>query len=137
MSQVNKDALLGAYGALWSRGDPEAIENHYTSDYVWHGPGGQEVRGHGELRQTMEAFRSALPDLSLENQHLVAEGDMVASRWTASGTHNGDFMGTAPTGKTVRMTLTIITRFVDGKLAEEWEDFDQYLMLQQIGALPA
>lgn len=137
MSEANKETVLRAYAELWSKGDAGTIERYYTPDYVWHGPGGGDVEGREALGQMVSAFKTALPDFSLENNHLVAEGDMVASRWVATGTHKGDLMGIAPTGKSVKITAMMITRFAGGKIAEEWEDFDQYLLMQQLGAIPS
>ncbi len=67
----------------------------------------------------------------------IAEGDKVATRGTFTGTHKGDLAGIAPTGKTVSVSVTFIDRFEGDKLAENWINFDELAMLQQLGAVPA
>jgi predicted ester cyclase len=66
----------------------------------------------------------------------VVEGDRVATRFTVHGTHTGDLLGIAPTHKIVTVTGIVFSRLADGQIAEEWENFDQFGMLQQLGALP-
>ena len=137
MSEVNKKTILQAYDELYSKGDIEAIPKYYTNDYIWHGPGGDDIVGHEGLRQMMETFREAFPDLSIPNLMLISDGEMAASQWAPTGTHKGSFAGVAPTGKLIKATATVIHRLVEGKIAEEWEDFDMYGILNQMGAIPS
>ena len=67
----------------------------------------------------------------------VESGDMVVTRLVASGTNSGEFDGKAPTGKAVRVSLISMARFVDGKVAEEWEEGDLLGMMAQMGQLSA
>ena len=62
--------------------------------------------------------------------------DKVVSRWTARGTHRGELMGIAPTGKQVAVTGINIERFANGKLVEGWSNYDTLGMLQQLGVIP-
>jgi predicted ester cyclase len=78
----------------------------------------------------------AFPDTHFTIDAMVAEGDLVATRWTAQGTHTGDLMGIAPSGQRVTVTGMNINRVVNGKLSEGWGNFDQLGLLQQIGAIP-
>jgi predicted ester cyclase len=66
----------------------------------------------------------------------IAEGDMVATRWTACGTHDGDFQGVPPTGREVTLRGMTIFRIADGKLVEGWTNPDLLGVMQQIGAIP-
>jgi predicted ester cyclase len=68
---------------------------------------------------------------------LIAEGDKVAARLTARGTHNGDFQGIRPTGKPISFTGMRFYRLVGGRIAEEWANFDSLGLMQQLGAAPA
>ena len=81
-------------------------------------------------------MRTAFSDLSITIEPLVGEGDMIAAQLTHHGTHNGEFMGIAPTGKQVMVTTIGIYRFADNKLEESWILMDQLGMLQQLGAAP-
>jgi predicted ester cyclase len=82
-------------------------------------------------------YRSAFPDLHVEIEEQLAEGDLVATRWTATGTHEGDLMGIAPTGNRVTLPGMEIVRFSGGKLAEGWEGYDSMVMMQQLGVIPS
>ena len=64
------------------------------------------------------------------------EGNMVATRWTGRGTHTGELMGIPPTGKQVTVVGITISRVEDGKVVEEWTNWDTLGMLQQLGVVP-
>ncbi len=85
----------------------------------------------------MSAFPTAFPDAQISVDASVAERDIVASRWTLTGTHRGEFQGVPPTGKAVTMVGIDFSRVVDGKIAEHWAQFDVIGVMQQIGAIPA
>ena len=82
-------------------------------------------------------YRNAFPDVQMHVEDQVAEGDMVVTRWIASGTHQGEVMGIAPTGNRVTMAGTNIERVVNGKIEETWDNYDALGMMQQIGAIPS
>jgi predicted ester cyclase len=82
-------------------------------------------------------FRSAFPDLEITVDSQVAEGDTVATVWTARGTHQGDLQGIAPTGRTVNLHGVTIDRFEGGGVIEHREFFDQLAFMQQLGVIPA
>ena len=82
----------------------------------------------------LAGFRSAFPDLHyLVNDHVV-DGDRVAVRWTAKGTHHGQFMHVAPTGREVTIAGTDVFRLEDGRIAEAWVCSDMLGLLHQLGA---
>jgi steroid delta-isomerase-like uncharacterized protein len=83
------------------------------------------------------AFTVAFPDAQIAVADSFGERDLVATRWTITGTHRGDFQGVPPTGRPVTMAGVEINRVVGGKIAEHWAQFDVLGVLQQIGALPA
>jgi steroid delta-isomerase-like uncharacterized protein len=89
------------------------------------------------LKGAVQLFRTAFPDLHFTIEDEIAEGDTVVSRWTARGTHRGEFMGTPPTGRTIAVTGMDILHFVDGRIRENWAAFDALGLLQQLGAIPA
>ena len=66
-------------------------------------------------------------------EDVFAAGDKVAVRFTASGTHQGEFMGVPPSGKQVTMTAILIHRLADGKMVEDWEWSDSLGFMQQLG----
>lgn len=98
---------------------------------------GQGECGPESARQLAAAFRSAFPDLHTTFDDAVAEGDKVAYRWTASGTHEGELMGIPPTGNRMTITGTAIARISGGKIEEGWQNFDALGRMQQLGVIPS
>ena len=82
-------------------------------------------------------MNQAFPDVVVTEQDLIANDSTVVERSSATGTHKGDFMGTAPTGRKIHWTEIHIYRFADGKIAEHWVEFSLLQLLQQIGAVPS
>jgi steroid delta-isomerase-like uncharacterized protein len=108
-----------------------------TPDYVAHMSGipvPLDAAGWDRFTQT---FITAFPDAQITVDGAVEEGDLVASRWTITGTHRGEFQGVPPTGRPITMAGVDFSRVVDGKVAEHWSQFDVLGMMQQIGGLPA
>jgi steroid delta-isomerase-like uncharacterized protein len=93
--------------------------------------------GPGGVIESARGYRDAFPDLRLTVEQVIADGDYVAIRWTARGTHRGDLFGIAPTGKETTVTGITMDRWEDGKLAESWTNWDTLGLLQQLGAMPA
>ena len=82
------------------------------------------------------SYRNAFPDVRITLDDTVASGDLVAVRWTATGTHNGDGLGIAATGKPVSFEGMSFIRVEGGRFLEGWNAFDRLGMLQQVGAVP-
>ena len=82
-------------------------------------------------------FREAFPDIEFAVEDELAEGDRVAMRWSAKGTHRGELMGIPPTGNRVETTGMLIYRVSGGKSAEAWVSGDDLGIMQQIGAIPS
>ena len=78
-----------------------------------------------------------MPDLHLAIDDLFAEGDRVVFRVTIRGTHQGAFMGAAPTGKQITATAVDIARLADGRIVEHWGQMDTLDLMQQLGLIPA
>jgi steroid delta-isomerase-like uncharacterized protein len=88
-------------------------------------------------KASIAAYRDAFPDLKLTVEEQIAEGDMVVTRWTARGTHQGELMGMAPTGKEATVTGITIDRLENGRIAESRTNWDSLGLMQQLGAVPA
>ncbi len=139
MADGQNKALVGRYfKEIWDGGNIDAVDGLLTSDFLRHGPPPTEgeIRGRDGLKRLVTMYRSSYPDLVVPIEDQVAEGDKVVTRWTARGTHRGELMGTAPTGKQIAVPGVLIDRIVGGQIAEEWASYDALGMLQQIGALP-
>jgi steroid delta-isomerase-like uncharacterized protein len=83
------------------------------------------------------AFTKAFPDSRITVAASISEGDMVATRWSLTGTHRGEFQGIAPTGRTISFSGIEYNRVVNSRFVEHWSMFDQAALLRQIGAMPA
>jgi steroid delta-isomerase-like uncharacterized protein len=132
----HKERVRDEFERWGLEGDETLVDECYTPECVWHGPGGQEVRGHDGLKQMMVALGSAFPDKRYTVHDLVAEGDKVVARWTMEATHKGDYMGIPATNKVITLTGVYIIRFEDGKQAEWWLEADSIGLMQQLGVIP-
>lgn len=106
----------------------------YTSNFIGHAGNGSFTREHGLAEA--KGWRQAFPDLKMNIDLIVAENDLVAVRWTATGTNSGTGNGLPATGKFVKVTGQATFRFVDGKIAEEWAIGDTLGIMRQLGLLP-
>jgi predicted ester cyclase len=131
-SEENKASVRACFENA-SQGNFDALHEIVAPDYVVHP---EEVRGPDGLREMVEGYRNALSGLRVTIDQQFTEGDYVATRFTIRGRHDGDLMGTPPTGKDVTFTGVTISRCEGGRIAEEWEITDTVGLLGQIGALP-
>jgi steroid delta-isomerase-like uncharacterized protein len=138
MSEENKALLRRWFEEVWNKGRAEAIDELFAGDGTAHGladAGGQSLRGPAGFRPYFQKLRDALPDIEVVVEDLVAEGDKVAARCTVRGTHRGDALGFAASGRAVDFTGICIVRVRDGRIVEAWNNFDFMSMFQQLGAL--
>ena len=122
---------------LLSAGDIDGFGDLIAEDFVEHEETpGLEPTKEG-VKQFFRMYRSAFPDLRMEAQDILVSGDKVVARVRGTGTHQGEFMGMAATGKSIDVQLIDIIRFGDDGLAREhWGVFDALAMMQQLGAIP-
>jgi steroid delta-isomerase-like uncharacterized protein len=113
------------------------IDELVAPDYVGHDPSQPELHGPEGVKGFVTTYLSAFPDGRITIDEQLAEGDLVGSRWTGRGTHQGDLMGIPPTGKQVTVSGITVSRLKDGKVVEEWSNWDTLGMLQQLGAVPS
>lgn len=107
-------------------------------DFVNHGGASGDISGPEALVASLDPFFAAMPDWTVSEDIVIAEGDLVASRGTVTGTSQGPFMGIPPNGKALGWTGMIIYRLTDdGRVIERWQDFDALSMLRQMGVVPA
>ncbi len=132
MSEKNKAIIRRVFEELLNQGDMSVIDEIDAPNFVWRGPGGQEVKGPEAHKQLAGSFLKAFPDLHFTVEDMIAEGDKVVVRWTMRGTHQGDLMGIAPTGKQVTLPGILISRIAEGRVVEDWDSFDRLDMMQQL-----
>jgi steroid delta-isomerase-like uncharacterized protein len=135
MLEEHKALVRRWFDEVWNQGSADAVDQLLAADAVVHGLG-EAMTGPEGFKRFHAAYREAFPDVQIEIQDMVAEGDRVAFRWTATATHRGGSLGFAATNRTVRFEGMGIVRVRNGKLIEGWNTFDQLGMLQQLGVVP-
>jgi len=110
----NKDLYCRVIDEVFNRGNIELLDVYFSPDWVYHGSEGPE--GMEEFKQRIAIQSKAFPDLHFTIEDVVAEGEMVAARWSSIGTHKGELMGVKPTGKKVKISGVDFIRFDGGKL---------------------
>jgi steroid delta-isomerase-like uncharacterized protein len=120
------------------KGNIGVVDEYVDENYVGYDPSMPgPMRGKQAFKDFIQMYLSAFPDGAIKVDEQIAEGDVVASRWTARGTHGGELMGIAPTQKQVTVAGLTYTKFKNGKMVESYANWDTLGMLQQIGAVPA
>ena len=133
----NLAAMRRYYDEVVNKGDYSVVDEIFSTDYHSHhnDPIGLPPGPEG-VKQFIGGTRAGFPDLELTLDDLFGDGDLVASRWTLRGTHTEEWFGTPATGKWAEWAGVVLSRFEDGKVAEEWFNFDQLRLLQQLGIIP-
>jgi predicted ester cyclase len=136
MSAANKEIVRRALEESW--GNPDVLDELVSSDYVGYDPALPEpVRGPEGAKDNVNQYRSAFEGAQITVKEQIGEGDLVATRWEGRGRHTGEIMGIGPTGKDTVVSGLTLSRIANGKIVEEWTNWDTLGMLQQIGAVPA
>ncbi len=121
-----------------SDGDLDAADRYVASGIVFTSPYTPEpIRGLAEFKAMIGGLHAAFPDLRLEEEAAVAEGDLVATRWRVHGTHTGPFGELPPSGRGFSITGMSFYRVVEGRIVEGWVDDDTLAMAEQLGAVAA
>ena len=137
MSEANKTVSRRLVDEAFNQGKVDVIEELVAPTFVNHDPATGDSKGPQGTRELIEGYRTAFPDITITVEEQIAEGDLVATRWTAKGTHKGELMGIAPTGKESTVTGVTIDKIKDGKIVESWNNWDTLGMMQQLGVIPA
>jgi steroid delta-isomerase-like uncharacterized protein len=112
--------------AVYNAHNPDAVEQFFTSDVVVHSvaPDVEGGKGTEYLKELARTLITAFPDVKLTVDEVVQDGDRLAARVTVEGTHQGEFAGIKPTGRTIKVANFAIYRIKDGKIAEMWSLVD-------------
>jgi predicted ester cyclase len=124
MSEENKDMVKHMVEAINSGEEDAAVDELFAP------------RAARRVKRLFAEFRSAFPDWQEETVELVAEGDTVAGRFKCSGTHQGEFLGEAPTGKRMEVEEVFFLRAEDGKFVDFWALEDSMGRMRQLGLIP-
>ncbi len=138
MSVEQNKALAREAISIWTTGIFDAADEIYAPDYVGHTAGlPEQTPGPEGVKEFVGLYRSAFPDLHTTIEDIVTEGDKVAYRWTAVGTHQGELLGVPPSSNRMEITGITIERIEDGKIVETYNNLDQLRMMRHIGAISA
>jgi steroid delta-isomerase-like uncharacterized protein len=137
MSTDNKEIFRRVVEEVIEGGDFAAFDELIDEQIVCHDPSEPgPIRGHDAYRASMELYRRALAGLQVRIDDQIAEGDKVVTRWTATGRHDSDLFGMPATGKDVEFTGIDIDRIENGRIVEEWVNWDTLGLLYQLGVIP-
>jgi steroid delta-isomerase-like uncharacterized protein len=135
-SEQNKTIVRRFVEESW-KGNLDIVDELTARDYVGHDPANPEpVRGPEGVKTFISTYRAAFPDTRITVEDQLAQDDLVATRWTSRGTQKGELMGIEPTGKQVSVSGVTISRLVDGKVVEEFHNWDTFGLMQQLDAIP-
>jgi steroid delta-isomerase-like uncharacterized protein len=135
LSEANKHLAARWFEEVWNKGRAEAVDEMMDSEGIaWGLPAPESfLKGPAEFRPFFERFRGAFPNISLKIEDVVAEGDRVALRWTATMTHQGGHLGFKATGKEAKVSGMSFIRVQNGKIVEGWNEWDSSGLMKQLG----
>ena len=126
------------FDEVWNRRNAGTIERLLAADAIVHGitdESGKELRGPKAFKKFHSRFLSAFPNLSVEVEDTISDGDQIAARCVVRGKHDGDGLGFKATEKEIAFTGMCIARVKNGKIIEAWNNFDFLTMHTQLGSL--
>ena len=137
-AEDHKRLVTRLYGSLMARGDVDAGREVLADDYVDHDIPGVGAGGREDLVTAVLQVRAAFPDIAPQLHEMVGDGEWVAVRVVAAGTHTGEpFAGIAATGGAISWKEQHLFRCADGRIVEHRGVFDMLSILQQLGAVPS
>jgi steroid delta-isomerase-like uncharacterized protein len=134
----NKQIVKRFMDECWSRGNLNTVMELVANNCRYHDPVFPSLTSGAEnLKNHIQTCRNGFPDLMFTIDDTIAERNEVVVHWTANGTHKGQFLGMPPTNKKASVTGTSIFRIENGKIVEEWANWNLMSMLEQLGlAMP-
>jgi steroid delta-isomerase-like uncharacterized protein len=137
-AEANTTAAKRVVDEGFNQGRLEVIDEVCAPNVVSHDPAEpDDLRGLEAHKERIRAYRTAMSDLEVVIDDVIAAGDKVATRWRARGTNDGELMGMAPTGKHVEITGMSIDRFdSEGRIVETWDQWDNAGFMVQLGLAP-
>jgi steroid delta-isomerase-like uncharacterized protein len=137
MSAEENKAIVERFWKVWEEGNIDLVDELLAADHVNHNPATPDQPAGAEgVREVVTMFRSAMPDLKVAIEDMIAEGDKVVVRYTLEGTHEGELFGVPPTGRRLSIKSIAVERVSEGKLREHWRITDSLDMMQQLGVVP-
>jgi steroid delta-isomerase-like uncharacterized protein len=135
MSATNKALIERLIDKVWNQVEEDEVDRLVAEEYVGHPSG---VVGTRAYKAYYRELHKASPDITFAVEDQIAEGDRVTTRWTAKGTHLGDYAGLPPSGRAFEFGGTSTHRIQGTKVIECWTNMDEAGLLRQLApAAPA
>jgi steroid delta-isomerase-like uncharacterized protein len=129
---ANKALMRRFIDEVWNKGNLALADELFHPEHT--SPSAPMLPpGPAGTKMIATMFRTAFPDFHMEITHMAAEDDRVAARFVETGTHQAEFFGIPPTGKTVKFSEMGILRIADGQIVESWYDVDMLGLMGQLG----
>ncbi len=119
-----------------SKGNFDVFEEVFADDFVDHTPQPNMIPDKAGVRGLYRSLRAAFPDFRAEIHWQAADGGLVTTYKTYHGTHQGTFLGVAPTGRKIHFETVDVMRVRDGKITEHWGVANLFSLMEQLGAWP-
>lgn len=134
--EQNKKTKL-RYIAGLNKQDFSVFDEVFEPDYTLHVAGMPDFVGADSLKEMVIQSFAGLSNAKWIVEDIIAEDDRVATRWSMTALHTGEYMGVPATNKEIQLSGTVIDRFENGRIIEAWENFDSLGLMQQLGTVPA
>ena len=134
MANEQNEAVARRGFEVFNTGDTSQADEFVAEDARNHDPAMPDSpAGPDGLKQAVEVYRGAFPDLKITIEEMFSDRDLVCTRWSSEGTNDGELMGMPPTGKHAKTTGLSIDKVQDGKIVESWTEWDNAGLMQQLG----
>ncbi len=134
MTAESKQVIYDYYRRVWDEGEVDAIPALFASGYVNHAGARGTLKGPEGILSNYRSLKDAFPDVAFTLDLVLSEGSRVCVYYTMTGTHEGPFMGIAPTSSQVKVPGIGIYEVRGGMIAESWVVRDSLVLLRQLGA---
>lgn len=136
ITDQNKKLIEQMFNEVMNGKDLSKVSKYIAPDFIHRGIPNAKGGPEG-FTEVLQQFFSAFPDMRINVEHLLGDGDMVATRGHWTGTNKGSFMGMPATGKQVRVEFIDVWKLKDGMCVANWVQMDNAGMMQQLGLAPA
>ncbi len=136
MDQTNQTHLEGFVEEVFNQGKIEATDRYIDAAVVDHAPWPGHPATRAGFKSGLAEMRAGFPDLLVDVERVVTQGDLVVGHYKMSGTHLGEFMGAPASGKTFNIEAIDIVRMKAGRIVEHWGVIDEAAMARQLGLAP-
>jgi steroid delta-isomerase-like uncharacterized protein len=137
MTTRNAELSRRIFEDVWNRKNLNAVDEIISADYVHHDANSPAAAGIDGYKQFVTYYMSAFPDAQFTIHDAFTDGENEVTRWTVTGTHEGELAGIPRTGRRFSVTGISIGRIKNGKITESWNSWDALGMMQQLGVVPA